>query len=218
LRTGFIGLTRELIYELRHYQKSNYSQFNEQETLSRIVQQPTGIYVDVGAGRPITGSNSFFLYRRGWVGICIDPIRNNQILHKILRPRDIFLKVICGRKAESVFYLFNPYEYSTTLEQVAINVMDKYGDEIKLISRYPIASLSLSEILRRQEVKQIDFLNIDTEGADLEVLKSLDWSVWKPLVIAIEAWPAAEKQVADYLFQLGYQFVQSCGPTLIFKL
>ena len=71
--------------------------------------------MDVGCGQPVHGSNTNFLYRRGWEGIVIDPILNNLRLFKYLRPRDSFKRILIGTKgSKSTFYEIIPYVYSTT--------------------------------------------------------------------------------------------------------
>ncbi len=217
LRTGFLGFFRELFVEVKYLPKRNYSQFNEQTILSQILKESSGFYVDIGAGRPVSGSNTFFLYRRGWSGICIDPIRNNQILHNIFRPRDTFLSILCGEESVDTFYLFNPYEYSTTNHDVMLGVLSQYGSGVKLISNRKVESIPLNSILRQHQVPKVDFLNIDTEGSDLDILRTIDWSQCKPSVIAVEAWSEAEGKVKEFLSLKGYKFLQACGPTLIFR-
>jgi hypothetical protein len=218
LRTGLLGFFRELLEEIKCLPKRNHSQFNEQAILSHILTESNGFYVDIGAGRPVSGSNTFFLYRKGWSGICIDPIRNNQILHNIFRPRDIFLPILCGEESVDNFYLFNPYVYSTTRYDVMLGVLRRYGSGVKLISKRKVESILLKLILQQHQVPKVDFLNIDTEGSDLDILMTIDWSQCKPSVIAVEAWSEAEGRVKEFLALKGYEFLQACGPTLIFRI
>ena len=63
----------------------------------------------------------------------------------------------------------------------------------------------------------VDFLNVDCEGEDLEVLRGLDWSRWSPQVIAIEAYTdEARAAVTDFLVGPGYTPVAQNLLTLIF--
>lgn len=69
---------------------------------------------------------------------------------------------------------------------------------------------------------QIDFLSIDAEGNDFEVLRSLNFQVYQPTVVAIESNKTVLKDVLktqEYLFlkEIGYDLAAWCGVTLIFK-
>ena len=74
---------------------------------------------------------------------------------------------------------------------------------------------TLNEIIKECGIDQIDFLTIDVEGMDLEVLETHDWSI-KPTVIAIEASLGSPTQ--SLLEGKGYKFVGKAGLTLIFRL
>ena len=77
---------------------AHFSQFGEDEIMEPYFSELGGIFIDIGAGRPVRGSNTYKLYLRGWNGICVDPIRANTRLFKALRPRDQVLNILIGPK------------------------------------------------------------------------------------------------------------------------
>ncbi len=66
--------------------------------------------------------------------------------------------------------------------------MEKY-DEFKIVKRYDVETISINDILNSMD-KCPDLITIDIEEMDLEVLKSMNFNIYKPLVIAAElnAW------------------------------
>ena len=63
-----------------------------------------------------------------------------------------------------------------------------------MVGKFPVVLRSLSEILQENGVKNIDLLNVDVEGMDLEVIRSHDWSI-KPTIVVVETAPGSPIQV-----------------------
>lgn len=164
--------------------KRSYSFDGEDMIIGSYFQENKGGYIDVGSGRPIRGSNTYHFYKKGWKGICIDPIPLNHFAHKLIRSRDFSLNIICGSKNQTIkFYEFKPNEFSTSSEDVAKSLL-KRG--IPLIRTYNKQSQSLSKIVNENNITEPSFLNIDVEGKDFEVLISNDFDIYRPRVICIE--------------------------------
>lgn len=180
------------------------SQFGEDEILEKILPSH-GFYVDVGAYHPHLYSNTYFLYKKGWRGIVIDPNKDMKILFTIFRPQDAFINAGIG----SGVLTYSSYDDG------AYNGFHntKVPSRVKLRRTYPVKCLPLSEIVT--DIPQIDFLNIDVEGMDLEVLKSHDWSI-PTKVISVEA--KKESPVTDFLRKKGYTLHAVAGESLIFKM
>ena len=152
---------------------------------SKGYKQPqNGFYIDIGAGLPITGSNTYTLYRMGWQGVCIDANSFNIKLHKFFRPRDTALNVFIGDAKMVTFWLFKPYEYSTGSDIISAALLKA---NVPLISKSQIKSIPLNSI---EEIYKSNyywsFLSIDTEGYDLEILKGIDWDKFRPKFICCE--------------------------------
>jgi hypothetical protein len=89
-------------FKIKIWPKKFYGQTAEDAILMRYLPENKGFYVDIGAGHPIIGSNTFALYLRGYVGLCVDPIHSNARLFKSFRPRDKFYKVLIGSREEAI--------------------------------------------------------------------------------------------------------------------
>jgi FkbM family methyltransferase len=147
-----------------------------------------GFYVDVGAGSPNVDSVTRIFYEKGWSGINIDPIeRIHKDLNKV-RPRDINLNLGVSNKEDVL--KFREYicdGFSTFAENIKneyIKHADKNTDEYR---DYEVKTMRLADILATQKVKEIQFLKVDVEGYEYEVLEGNDWKKFRPEVICIEA-------------------------------
>jgi hypothetical protein len=147
--------------------------------------EKTGTYIDVGAGNPIIFSNTFLFYKRKWKGITVDPLPRNNLLHRLIRPRDKQIKCVVGEGYKSyTLYEFIPSELSTIDQVYSDSVIQSGSGE--LISVSTLESISLANICFNAGPLDACLLSIDTEGKDFEVLKSNNFSIFNPRVVIIE--------------------------------
>jgi FkbM family methyltransferase len=164
------------------YAIKSYAQGGEGLILRRIFEyKTTGFYVDVGAHHPFRFSNTYRFYLRGWRGINIDPMPGSMRLFNKFRKRDINLELAVGENEDTlIYYMFNEPALNTFDEGLAKTRDGKNGYYIhtKLpIKVYPLSKI-LDEYLPREQ--EIDFLNVDVEGKDFEVIKSNNWNKFRP--------------------------------------
>jgi FkbM family methyltransferase len=185
-----------------------YAQSGEDLILSHLfvklgIDKPN--YLDIGANDPKFISNTYKLYRKGCNGVLVEPnpiICNNL---KETRPRDIILNFGVGvnniNKAK--FFLF-PKEtngLSTFSEKDALYWqevgMKDYG-KIYFEDILEVDLIPINEILEQYFFKlnkSIDFISLDVEGLDLEILKSIDFNKFKPKIICVETLQYSLNQV-----------------------
>jgi hypothetical protein len=164
-----------------------FSQTGEDQLISKYLPEAKGSYVDIGAGLPIRGSNTYFLYKRGWRGIVVDPISINIKLSKLFRPFDSRLQTCVGIKNGEVdFFEFIPYGYSTIDASVAAKLVE--SKIARLRSRNIMSVSPASDFMPQMKPSDPTLLSIDIEGADYDALCSINWERTKPRVICIEEW------------------------------
>jgi FkbM family methyltransferase len=188
----------------------SYAQNMEDYHLSLAFEgKPRGTYIDIGGGHPIAGSVSFWFYERGWSGVVAEPQKALCELHRQLRPRDSLVPSVIGRQGGDVdFFLVDRlHALSTTVEQHA-QTAQAYGASYSAV-RLP--SLSLAELCKSHGLNEIDFLKIDVEGGERDVLEGGDWQHFRPAIVLVEAisplinapaWEAWE----PLLLSKGYRF------------
>ncbi len=148
-----------------------------------------GFYVDVGACHPHVASVTKRFYLKGWKGINIEPQINLHALFTIERKRDINLNVGVSDKNTTV--MLRTYIHNQGLSTMAPDIKDTYegveGNRTENYEDISIKVTTLEVILRQHKVKSIQFLKVDVEGYEYEVLNGNDWSQFRPEVICIEA-------------------------------
>jgi FkbM family methyltransferase len=164
----------------------SYAQNFEDVMLARVFAgRNTGFYVDVGAADPVNLSVTKWFYDLGWSGLNIEP--NKQLFDRLAadRPRDINLD--CGVGAtvsEAQFFEPDVGELSS----FDARVRDHAQNSGIPGSTRTVAVLPLTDLLGLHCAgRDIDFLKIDVEGWESEVLKGLDLRQYRPVVILIEA-------------------------------
>lgn len=182
-----IKLYFKFLYNYFFRRKKSYSQTGEDLILDFYLSDiKNGCYVDVGANDPVYMSNSYLFYRKGWSGICIEPDVNRCRMIQRVRRRDRVVNAAVGLKKEDLnFYVFEP----DTISTLSVQEAERYQAlGHKLVKQVLVPVKPLSSILEEFLMdRKIDVLSTDTEGFDLDVLKSNDWTKYRPKFIVVEA-------------------------------
>jgi len=185
--------------------KRNFSQANEEKIISELFKKkPKGFYIDVGCYNPRKYSNTALLYKKGWTGINIDAEKKNLKWFKIFRKRDINLNYFISNKKTKIDYcVFDESALNGIYDNERLEVLKKNGFEPLEIRK--MKTYSLDEILSiyKTKNKDIDFLDIDVEGHDFQVLKSINLRKYNVSVILIEI-NNKKKNITEFLLKNGY--------------
>lgn len=164
----------------------SYTQNLEDYHLSlAFAGQASGFYIDVGGGHPIADNVSMWFYERGWAGLVVEPQAGLAALYPRLRPRDTLFCGLVGRAAGEVeFHVFDKlHGLSTTVRHHADSA--KAWNAAYRTERRPVDTLAA--LCARHGVGVIDFLKVDVEGAEADVLAGNDWTRYRPKVVVCEA-------------------------------
>ncbi len=143
-------------------------------------QKEKGIYIDVGSHHPLINNNTYTLYKNGWKGINIDLDFNSIDMFNYFRPRDHNIqRALSNKIGITDLYFFH--------NRAAKNTITKSrGKGAKSIKK--IKTDTLNNVIENSKIniKKIDFLSIDVEGNELNVLKGLNFKKYRPKIISIE--------------------------------
>jgi FkbM family methyltransferase len=206
-------------FMFRFRSRKFYGQTAEDALLQRLLPEKEGSYFDIGGGHPIKYSNTYAFYRRGWSGISVDAIKFNTKIYRLMRPRDSSIHALIGDSNEMTdFFVFEPYGLSTADPEVAKNVL-KIKD-VRLLETIQLRTVRLSEIMPNITPYKASFLSVDVEGLDLQVLKTNDWTRFRPRVICVENWGGVQNsttsEIAAYLDSKNYRMHAFTGLSEIY--
>lgn len=202
------------------YPYVSYSRSGEDIIFEEYFQnQRNGFYIDIGAYHPINFSNSYKYYLKGWRGINIDPSEEAIKAFKLIRPLDINLQIAVGdEEGEIDYFSFSGDDSMNTVSKsFADAAFLNYKLEITSVKKVPI--LPLAKILNQYLPVNtaIDFFSIDVEGYDLKVLKSNDWTKYRPKVVCVELaanmYDVMNSEIVGFMEQNQYVARSFCALT-----
>jgi FkbM family methyltransferase len=179
---------KRCLFADRRYASESYAQEGEDLILKRVFEhQPTGFYVDVGAHHPMRLSNTCIFYRAGWRGINIDAMPGSMLFFRKVRPRDVNIEIGISERPETLrYFMFD----EPALNTFAADLAEPRGtrSSYKLVQAVDVSAFPLSHVLARHigVGQEIDFLTVDVEGCELQVLRSNDWQRFAPRVVVAE--------------------------------
>ena len=195
----------------------SYSQFWEDRLIARNFANVKGSYVDIGAGTPTWGSNTYYFYQRGWIGVTVDPISFNMRLQRLLRPKDKHYQSIISSDLQKIeFFQLDPWELSTLDEK---NANERMSRGARLISRMLLEPISLEKIYSENPIQRPAFLSIDVEGTEIKVLQSNNWDLYTPDIVCVEELtsPLTHSDVRDFLSLHNYDLIAYNGVSSIYQ-
>ncbi len=144
-----------------------------------------GFYADIGANHPTEDSVTRLFYDAGWRGINVEP---NTRLFKSLeknRPRDINVNVGISDKPGELE--IREYEGWYAGLSTFSKEMQAQNDPSIKFRDVKVKTITLKQLFEENKVKDINFMKVDVEGYEYNVLKSNDWVKYRPQILCIEA-------------------------------
>ena len=188
--------------------KKSYSQFGEDIIISNYFGNFVGKYVDIGCYHPIKYSNTALLHKKGWTGINIDLNKTSIDLFNSCRKNDLNIFACLSDKIEDIEIFFDS-EFS------ALNSI--YSDNVQKFNLKNLKKLKIKSKIFPQLIKEnFDFLNIDCEGSDLKILKTIDLKKYTPRVIIVEVSKKDKNEIYNYLNIYGYKIFEIKSLSHIF--
>lgn len=189
----------------------SYAQNFEDVMLNRVFGSAIdGFYIDIGAWHPEIHSVTKHFYEKGWSGINIEPSKSYFEVLKKQRKRDTNLNVAVGSCVGDQEFI--EVKGSSGMSSLRDSATSAYLHG--LASRhYRVPVVTLQSICDQYcRAKLLSFIKIDVEGSEADVIASLDWQTYRPILVVVEAihpdtrlpaWGSWE----PLLLEAGYLFV-----------
>jgi len=165
--------------------------------------QRGGIFVEVGANDPVAGSQTWLLEQNGWRGVLVEPQSSHYEKLCALRKNSQVFRVACsapGQEGEMDLLLADENGSSTLRRQ-----RDTHGTRFVGAERVQVTTLD--RVLQSAGLTRMDFLSLDVEGHEIEVLRGLDFEKFRPALILIED-GARDLNRHRFLRARGYKLVK----------
>lgn len=217
-----LNKTKFFWYLKRKRRKANIrrnspSQYGQDQVVYELLGKPTsGTFLDIGANDGVTFSNSLFFEEKNWSGLCVEPhpiafealekARSCDCLNACVIDKDSnvdFLVIEGPGHMLSGIHSFMDKDHLRRIEKE----LEVNGGEQKKIK---IDALSPEIILNRYSIKQIDYLSLDTEGCELQILKHFDFSKIDVKIIGVEN-GSRTPELFYYLNKIGYRLSKCVG-------
>ncbi|HON07887.1 MAG TPA: FkbM family methyltransferase [Verrucomicrobiota bacterium] len=165
-----------------------------------------GYFVEVGANDPFSLSQTWHLEQKGWKGVLVEPLPERADALRKNRPNSQVFQVACGSPenvGEIDFYIGEADQLSS---------LEKYVDDpnVNYVKTIKVKVMTLDSILDEAKISRVDFVSIDTEGTELDVLKGFSLNRWKPKLLLIEDKIHSLKK-HFYLKKQNYKLVRRTG-------
>jgi FkbM family methyltransferase len=147
--------------------------------------QQDGTYVDVGAGHPVADNVSFWFYLKGWRGLVVEPQQRWADLYAGVRPRDYVVACLAGRaEGRAQFHIVEKLHGFSSMRQEHAAAAGVYGVGYAT-TELPVRTLA--GLCAEAGLARVDFLKVDVEGAEADVLAGMDFARYRPRVLVVEA-------------------------------
>jgi FkbM family methyltransferase len=166
---------------------------------------PVGFFVDVGANAPREGSQTWPMESRGWSGVLVEPQPDLAARLRQERRAKVYA-VACSRPEDSGKTL--------TLYLAGIQSSlkaDFYAAGMQRAGTCEVPITTLDQVLEDAAAPaRLDFVSIDVEGHDIEVLDGFDLARWRPRLLLIED-VVQNLTLHRYLTRRGYRWFRRTG-------
>ena len=231
LQASPVKLLTQIVEKVTANKRSFYSIYGEDAIIMGLMdrytmqtgQQLELSYIDIGAWRPIKGSNTYFLYRKGFAGTVIEPNPHFKRMWGSTRPRDKYLAIGCGIEESANLQIFHPSAASNTFSaDFAKEISDSQNHKVTQTLTVPLRSLKDIVTEHVSRIKMPFLLDIDIEGMDYEVISSYNFpDGFRPIVILIEDKPPRgdstdSNLIQNYLMSQRYRLVARTIVTAVY--
>jgi FkbM family methyltransferase len=173
-----------------------------------------GFFIDIGAYDGFTISNTYSLEKIGWEGICIEPVPN------------IFERLIKNRKCECINAALSDNDIVDSkfiqtkggrsgFTRNMSNEMQTAAEKEGIIAEINVKSVTFDTIMDNHHIKYIDFMSVDVEGSEIEILKTINFDKYKFGLITIEN-NYGKDQLKSFMRLRGYKILLNVGVDILF--
>tara|TARA_Y100000768_G_C23936645_1_gene662911 strand:- start:109 stop:753 length:645 start_codon:yes stop_codon:yes gene_type:complete len=170
-----------------------------QNKLNEIFNKKGGFFIELGANNGLFQSNTaFFEKKMEWSGILIEPSLKGYEECKKNRPNSVCLNYACVSNDYKNDYIEGDFKDNSAMGSIG-------GKRLRRQNLVKVKAITLEKILDEHCHTNIDFLSLDTEGYELEILKGLNLNKYRPKFMLIEVYKKDYNDIVNFLNLLNYK-------------
>lgn len=181
---------RKSLRRLWHLFQPHTALFEMDRVIAEMLPFRHGVFVEVGANDGVAQSNTYFLgRRRGWTGILIEPVPWLARTARRWRPDSVVIEAIATSPqlaGKEVGLLDLDLVSRIDLGSSTLDLSTAPKDVVLAKSSVIASTTTLTHMLEEHNLAKVDFLSVDVEGHEMEVLMGLDLSKYQPRLILVE--------------------------------
>ncbi len=184
---------------------NSFSQFGEDSLVWQFFnQRKDGFFVEVGANDPRNLSQTYLLEQQGWRGILVEPLSDCCEQLRAHRPKSQVFQAACGAPEQRGQALLHVNQQGSKLTDLQVRGVAVEGHE-------EVRVMTLDEILETAGNPKIDFLSIDVEGFEIQVMQGFSLERHRPALMLVEDNYANRLKVHHHIKGRGYRLVKRTG-------
>ncbi|TIP69690.1 MAG: FkbM family methyltransferase [Mesorhizobium sp.] len=180
---------------IKHFAPASYAQAGEDVIVEGILAAKlcksqrswdSVFYVEIGANHPISTSSTYLMYQRGARGVLVEPNPELEALIRTARPDDVLVRsvVLPAPQASATLFIGNAHELSS-VDKAHVESFGDFNGLGGIREHIEVSAIGINELLTPYANK-VDYLSIDCEGLDHDLVKAIDYERIRPGVIQCE--------------------------------
>ncbi|MER8460734.1 FkbM family methyltransferase [Mesorhizobium sp. M1300] len=193
---------------IKHFAPTSYAQSGEDVIVEGILAAKlckserswaSVFYVEIGANHPISTSSTYLMYQRGARGVLVEPNPELAALIRTARPEDVLVPsvVLPAPQASATLFIGNAHELSS-VDKAHVESFGDFNGIGGIREHIEVSAIGINELLTPYANK-VDFLSVDCEGLDHDLVKAINYERIRPAVIQCEA---SEHQIRAKIMNL----------------
>jgi len=210
--------------------KGHFGQYAEDVAVRKYFPHNTssGRYLDLGAYHPFEHSNTAFFWLRGWSGINVDANPRTIELFNRVRKNDVNIwsavvpqSMISQGLTEVTLELPGQTDGAVNVQQTGR--ISWSSGSVNNLKHVTVPVISVGQILTQHSVRDLDFLNIDVEGFDEQIIEDFDFDFCSPKMICVEDFSESfeeliKSKMSRILQGANYKLIARVGYSSVFSL
>jgi FkbM family methyltransferase len=218
------NIEARLMYKVRY--KNNLDNikfqgqyFQDMMAYMYLEKKKTGFFIDIGANNGLYASNTYVFEQLGWKGICVEPQPDIYKLLAKFRKCDCYnvalsLPSVNGNKEVDFFKAYG-INYLSRINKGMTDSAKNEAKEYGKVEIIKVKTMTFEELMGNYtDIRYIDFMSIDVEGCEVDILEMIDFSKYAFGFIAVEKSDPAK--IKEIMKRNGYRIFMEIGADLMF--